>query len=111
MPPSGYTQGQAGFISEFLSSCSESLARERIEKCETYCQALGREIADINRHLETPGLDLAQTSLLRLTLAFYQQVLSRNPVSARAYSDCVSDALREIMQQVLAIHIEPAETV
>ena len=107
MPPSGYSAKDTSYIKDFLNSCASALKRERAEKNESYIEALNREIKDIARYLQTPGLDLAQVSTLKLTSAFYQKVVALEPISEEKFSQAVSNSLENISHRILAIHIEP----
>lgn len=107
MPPSGYSATQAGYIRNFLLSCSEALAREAIEFGDTYVQRLRKEIADIKRYLDEPGLDLSQVSILKLTSAFYSKLLVEKPDSDTSFRVAALKSAKFVSDNVLAIHIEP----
>ena len=107
MPPSGYSASQAGYIRNFLLSCADALAREAVEFNNTYVQRLRKEIADIKRYLDEPGLELSQVSILKLTSTFYVRLLGESPDSETEFKVAARKSAVFVSDNILAIHIEP----
>jgi len=110
MPPSGYSTIQATFIDDFLRSCASALERESAALGESLEESLMREIADIQRYMQsTHTLQEVQKDVLMLTKHFYEAVFGFRPSDSATYWRAVESTARSISKHILAIHIPAVE--
>lgn len=105
MPPSGYSQTQANYIREFLSSCAKALHAEAIENGETLIAALDRELADISRYSRISSINKTQAATLDLTFSFYVKVREYSPRTDDQYWDATTKAASSVCREILAVKI------
>jgi hypothetical protein len=105
MPPSGYSTEQSKELRQMLHSCANALESEAKEARVPYTAGLKNELENIAQHLSTHPLTAAQSAILRITEAFYSEVLKLHPVDQQSYWHAVERALANIESQMLAIKI------
>ncbi|KKU67850.1 MAG: hypothetical protein UX89_C0012G0011 [Parcubacteria group bacterium GW2011_GWA2_47_16] len=104
MPPSGYSPTQSNAIRSLCESCLNALVQENIAT-RSPVEALERELAHINRDLETTNRPVVATKVLELTKGFYSALLARNPGSFESLAEHSEIVLDEIEESILDIHV------
>jgi hypothetical protein len=89
MPPSGYSPQQAESATDFLTSCGDALVREGMADGLSPCQALQREIGNIDRLLSSPEFSQIEHSLFELNRSFYSLLLKGNPATYGALQHAI----------------------
>lgn len=104
MPPSGFNSHQAHHISSFLEKCLEALIHEAQELQLTFPAALKREVQNIEQinAKEPTGF---QFHLLEMIKVFYQQLISKHPLSEAAIRREGIKASQQFQRLILAIHV------
>lgn len=105
MPPSGYSEQQAGLVMALLESCAEELKKQALLTGRAMVEALRGECEDIRSQLADGNNDRFGRAVLQLTLAFYEDVMKMSPNDADEYDESVERVLKSVQNGVLAIHI------
>ncbi len=105
MPPSGYSQGQADSIRNFLISCAEALHTEANQNGETLMRALDRELSDIIFYSESKKIVETQFATLQLTLLFYQKIKDQTPKNSDEFWRAVERTTTSMCSEILAVKI------
>lgn len=107
MPPSGYDVGQTRLIAEFLRSCAKALAREN-DPIRSPIEALRREVRHIQQDVGSTVRGEAENSVLGLTRAFYNELISRHPKDYDDLLGVVEESLRAIEEAIRSIQVPDA---
>ena len=104
MPPSGYKNEEALFITYFLKSIGESLIKEGKEKKLSPCDALKRECNNIDSIVKTKCTKY-QSTVLFLTKHYYTMVLLEKPDSYNEVRSIMEKQLKIVESDIVQVHV------